>query len=449
MQSLESECAVLGCVMDYPDALEKVGRLKPEHFSHQIHAEVFAELTRRIDVGLPVDAVTLAPWWKGAPHRVELCETGFYLADLMREAPVPESVSAYADQVIETAERRALAEIGGTLKAQAENQDVVPNDALEAAERELAGLAETGPGQRTTTSASMALEAALRDTKRGIPTGWADMDRKFLGWRDGRLYIAAGRPGMGKSLFGAAAALDVARRGIPVAFVSLEMSAGELAVRLAATLSGIPYSEIERSGVPQGRMDDFRQAREMIESLPFTIIDMPGANVAGIRNALRRLDRDMQRRTNRGLGFVCVDYLGLMSPPDPRMSIYEGVTKNSQQLKQLARQLKVPILVLAQLNRSVEQRTDKHPMLSDLRDSGSIEQDADTVFGLYREAYYAQQQDIDELDEGELGEYMRKLESMALDVELLKQRGGSTGRVKLYCDPATGIITNMDQRGVA
>jgi replicative DNA helicase len=170
------------------------------------------------------------------------------------------------------------------------------------------------------------------------------------------------------------------------------------------------------------------------------------ASVASIRSALRRLDRDLRRRNGAGLALACVDYLGLVAAPERGMGLYEATTKNSQALKGMARELGLPVLVLAQLSRAVESRTDKHPQLSDLRDSGAIEQDADAVFGLYREAYYALQ---DEPGEGagaeELLEHQRKQASRALDVDILKQRGGETGRVKLYCDPATGEIADMER----
>ena len=438
--TLETEQAVLGGLLDGAD----VPRLDAHHFGEAIHGELFQELKRRAQADIPRDAISMKAWWSAKPYAAELDADYPYLADLQRNAPPHESVQAYADQVKADHDRRELAQIGKMMASQCD-ADEDPKTVLEDAERQLAGLAET-TGQRKTVSASMALEAALRERGDGIPSGWSDLDKRFNGWRPGRLYIAAGRPGMGKSLFGAGSALNVARRGKPVAFVSLEMSAEEVSVRLAAALSGIPYSQIEREGVWPDDEDKFHAARDIIHHLPFTILDMPGASVGAIRNAVRRLDRDAKRRGGDGLAFVCVDYLGLVAPPERGMGLYEATTRNSQHLKQMARELGLPVMVLAQLSRAVEQRQDKHPMLSDLRDSGAIEQDADAVFALYREAYYAQQQDVDELDQGELAEHMRKLESKALDVDVLKQRGGATGRVKLYCDPATGEILDMNRR---
>lgn len=435
--SVQNEQAVLGGLLDGAD----VPRADEHYFAEPIHQELFAELKRRAETDVPRDAVSMKAWWSAKPYAAEMDADHPYLAELQFNAPSHESVQAYADQVKADHDRRELAQIGKTMASQCE-ADEDPKTVLEDAERQLAGLAET-TGQRKTVSVSMALEAALRERGDGIPSGWSDLDKRFNGWRSGRLYIAAGRPGMGKSLFGAGCALNVARRGTPVAFVSLEMSAEEVSVRLAAALSGIPYSQIEREGVWPDDEQKLNAARDIIQRLPFTILDMPGASVGSIRNAVRRLDREHKRKGGPGLGFVCVDYLGLVAPPERGMGLYEATTRNSQALKQTARELGLPVMVLAQLSRAVEQRADKHPMLSDLRDSGAIEQDADCVFALYREAYYAQQQDVDELEAGELEEHMRKLESKALDVDVLKQRGGATGRVKLWCNPATGEILDL------
>lgn len=443
--SIETEQAVLGGLLDGAD----VPRLDAAHFAEAVHQELFAELKRRAEADIPRDAVSLQAWWKAKPYAAELDADHPYLADLQYGAPAHESVQAYADQVKAAHDRREIAQIGKTMAAQCE-ADEDPKTVLEDAERQLAGLAETS-GQRKTVSVSMALEAALRERSDGIPSGWSDLDKRFNGWRPGRLYIAAGRPGMGKSLFGAACALNAARRGKPVAFVSLEMSAEEVSVRLAAALSGIPYSQIEREGIWPDDQARFGNAKDTIDRLPFTILDMPGASVGAIRNAVRRLDRDAKRRGGDGLAFVCVDYLGLVAPPERGMGLYEATTRNSQHLKQMARELGLPVMVLAQLSRAVEQRQDKHPMLSDLRDSGAIEQDADAVFALYRDAYYAKQEGAPDCHPTEPAflEWEERCASRQFDVTLLKQRGGETGLVALYCNPATGEIRDIQRSDVA
>lgn len=442
--SIETEQAVLGGLIDGAD----IPPLRAEHFSEGPHQAIFAEIQRRADKGMARDCISLNDWWTALPFASELDEPFPYLAELQREAPIHESVPAYATEVRAAYDRRELSQVGKALVEQCE-AGTDPKEIVEAAERELAGLAET-TSTRKTVSAIMALETALRERGQGLPTGWRDLDHKFMGWRGGRLYIGAGRPGMGKSLFGGAAALNVARSGKPAAFVSLEMSAEEVSVRLAAALSGIAYSEIERHGISRENEARFVQARDIMESLPFTILDMPGASVGSIRNALRRLSRDMTRRGGDGLAFACVDYLGLISAPEARMGLYEATTRNSQSLKQMARELDLPVLVLSQLSRQVEQRGDKRPMLSDLRDSGAIEQDADAVFSLYRDAYYAAQEEPDcNPGEPDFIAWQERVKSRELEVGILKQRGGETGPVTLYCDPATGIIRDMGRRDVA
>ena len=443
--SIQVEQAVLGAMIVGVDTPEQI---QAEHFYDGCHADLFQEITRRRAIDAPADPLALETWWKAKPYAAEM---EGYLWELIDLAAPAASVAAYAKEIRQAAQRRVLKEIGDSLAHCALDLDTEPGEALEDAERQLAGLAETGANRRMITSAGMSLRAALQNRTPGTPSGWQDFDRIFQGWRDGRLYIGAGRPGMGKSLFGGGAALEMARRSKPAAFVSLEMSHEEVSVRLAASLSGVPYSQIERIGVQRHQEEAFGRAMETLDSLPFTVIDQPGASVASIRNTLRHIDRDMQRRMDQGLAFVCVDYLGLIAPPERGMGIYEATTKNSQMLKIMARELDLPVLCLAQLNRGVEQRSDKHPMLSDLRDSGAIEQDADAVFGLYREAYYAQQDGPPDChhDEPEYLDWERAMTSKRLDVTILKQRGGETGMCSLYCDPATGFIRTFERGDAA
>lgn len=444
--SIETEQAVLGGLLDGAD----VPRLEAYHFADTVHQELFAELKRRAEADIPRCAVSMNAWWKAKPYAAELDDPHPYLADLQYNAPAHESVQAYADQVKAAHDRRELAQIGKTMAAQCE-ADEDPKTVLEDAERQLAGLADTGVTTRRVVSLSMAVREALQNPEVGHKTGWADLDRKFNGWLPEELYYAAGRPGMGKSLFGGACALSMARRGIPSAFVSLEMGAGQAGLRFASMLSGVPYRTIKRREMTADQERKLGDVMDLVDRLPLTIMDIPGASVAAVRNMLRRLDRDMKRRSDRGLGFVCLDYLGYLAQPHAgHMSLNEKTTANSGALKQMARELKLPVLVLAQLNRAVEQRGDKHPMLSDLRDSGSIEQDADVVFGLYRDAYYAEAEEPDchESDPAYL-KWQERVTSRDLDVDILKNRDGETGRVVLYCDPATGEIRDYDHRSVA
>jgi len=446
VHSLESEAAVLGALMWGEGAFEHCARLLPEHFHDPVHQALYVELKRRNDASRPVDAASLRDWWRADEARTALDGDTPYLADLMRDVPENDSVQAYADQVREYAERRRLVEIGRALTAQAENTELAPRDALEASERDLASLAETGSTGRKVVSLSMALRDALNSPTQGAPTGWADLDRSFNGWIPEELVIAAGRPGMGKSLFGAGCVLNQAKRGVPSVFISLEMGAGQAAVRFASMLCGVPYRTIKRREMTPEQAHALRSVMDRVDELPITIIDMPGAKVPAIRNALRRLDRDMQRRLGRGLGFVCLDYLGYLEAPSPGMSKNDEVAANSKALKMTARELKLPMLVLCQLNRGVEQRTDKHPMMSDLRDSGAIEQDADAIFGLYRDAYYAEREEPDcHPSEPEYLDWQKRVVSKTLDVDILKNRDGETARVVLYCDPATGQIENYEE----
>jgi len=448
LHNLEAEQALLGALMDQPESFEAVAdRLAAESFYDPVHGRIYEAIKARVEAAALGDAVGV---FQRLGDDAGLAELGGaeYLGKLQLDAPSAVTAPAYCDLVTEAAQRRKLKALAQTLTEEAEAAEVTPQAAQERAEAALAASAGTSAERRVMT-ASFALDAALKSRDAGMATGWADLDRAFLGWRKGRLYIAAGRPGMGKSLFGAHAALNVARAGGPVAFVSLEMSAEEVALRLAGAVSGLAYSEIERGVRDEAMARAVSAAQETLHDLPYTILDMPGAGVGAIRARLRRLDRESVRARGRGLALVVIDYMGLMgSESRAQASIYEQATEKSNGLKHMARALDLPVLCLSQLNRQVEQRSDKRPMLADLRDSGAVEQDADAVFGLFRDAYYAAQEPAREDAAEELARIDRA-GRRELDLIILKQRHGRTGAVRLFCDPATGRIASYDERSAA
>lgn len=436
-----AEQAVLGCVMNGAEG----PHLTAEHFSDPVHGELWRELLRREAKGLPRDPVSLRDWWQSKPWQ-ELDTEGPYLARLALESPTEDTVRVYADQVREYARRRNLASIADALKSQAQNESADPSESLETAERALSELAETGASKRKMYTAGDAFRQGLRDVGQGASTGWKSLDKSFLGWKRGRYYIIAGRPGMGKSLMGAACALNVARRGIPVLFASLEMPAEDLAIRLGSAVSGVPYSDIERGNLQPGDSDRLSNAADTLDRLPFSIAGIPGASVAALRNMARRHDRECQRTLNKRLGMLVVDYLGLLSGNG--RSRYEDVTDISIALKQISLELEIPVVCLAQLSRKVEERPDKRPMMSDLRDSGGIEQDADAIMLLYRDAYYANQEQ-EPSDPGKAMVWHDRRSSKTLEVCIAKQRGASTALVTMFCDPATGDIADLEHRSAA
>jgi replicative DNA helicase len=430
-----AEQAVLGCLLNGAEP----PYLTPEHFHDPVHAELWLELVRRDAKGLPRDPISMREWWQSHPWQ-ELDKEAPYLARLALDAPTEDSVKAYADSVREHSTRRNLASICEALKMQSGAEGADPQAALEAAEKALSELADTGSVRKRMTSAGDAFRAGLKQVGQGASTGWKSLDKAFLGWKRGRYYIIAGRPGMGKSLMGAGCALNVAKRGIPVLFASLEMPAEDLAIRLASAVSGVPYSSIERGELMPGDSDKLHAASDALDRLPFAIAGIPGASVAALRNLTRRHDREVQRTTGKRLGMLVVDYLGLLSGNG--RSRYEDVTDISIALKQLSLELEIPVVCLAQLSRRVEERTDKRPMMSDLRDSGGIEQDADAILLLYRDAYYANQEQ-EPGDPVKAMEWASRRESKVLEVAIAKQRGAGTRTVELYCDPATGQIADM------
>lgn len=351
------------------------------------------------------------------------------------------ALSEYAKLIRAEARKRRLREACAELVARVDHDaSAEPDDLTAELEARLAEVGGARGGGARTVSFEQATRAAFEEDARGRPTGFAALDRAFNGWAPGRLYIGAGRPGAGKTLFAAAAALNVARAGGSVLFFSLEMPVAEMARRLISPIIKTPYRDLERR---RFKSEDVEQALDFAAAHDVEIVHAGGASVATIRSVTRRAFREADAGRRAPPALVIVDYLGRLRPTRPNMSPYEATSEISRDAKDLALELQVPVLAMAQLNRQVESRQEKRPMLADLRDSGSIEQDADAVLGLYRPAYYARAERDDEFLTGPSAVERaiareRAANSKLLEVLILKQRSGETGSVELWMDPATG-----------
>jgi replicative DNA helicase len=387
---------------------------------------------------------------------------GQYLARLAAEATTIINAQDYGRTIYELAQRRDLIGIGTDMVNVAFDApvDFAPRAQIEDAERRLYELAETGRydggfqrfAQALTVAVDMAAKAFQRDGKlSGIATGLRDLDIKMGGLQPSDLVIIAGRPGMGKTAlatkiaFGAAKALMAEARltdpnGIAkatVAIFSLEMSSEQLATRLLSEEARISGDRIRRGDIGQKDFDKFVQVSREISGLPIQIDDTPAITMSALRTRCRRLKR------TKGLALVIIDYLQLMRPaagtrPENRVLEISMIT---QGLKALAKELSVPVMALSQLSRQVENRDDKRPQLSDLRESGSIEQDADAVMFVYRDEYYLEQKMPKEIAfEGSSDKFnaamdewqqrMSKAHNRA-DLIIAKQRHGPTGTIPL------------------
>ena len=399
--NLQAEQNFLGALLLDNDILDRVNvQLRPEHFYDPLHMQIFEAATRLIGRAQLANPVTLRTFFHD--------HAGFgddgpasYLGDLVDGVISISEAKDYADIIHQAYLRRELVRISDNVIHDAQNPDIeIPAQTqIEAAEQHLFNLAEDDTAEQGLKSFDLVLSETISIAETatkteghlsGVSTGLTGLNNLLGGLHKSDLLILAGRPAMGKTAlatniaFHAATTTKTDETAVPVAFFSLEMSAEQLGIRILAERSGLDSENIRR-----GRMNDREflslvEASEQIAKAPFYIDDTPALSVSQMASRARRLKR------TKGLGLIVVDYLQLLqaqigSRPENRV---QEISNISRSLKSLAKELDVPVLALSQLSRAVEQREDKHPNLADLRESGSIEQDADVVMFVYREEYY-------------------------------------------------------------
>ncbi len=472
--NVQAEQALLGALLANNKAFERVAEfLAAEHFADPVHGRIFQAIQRRVDSGQLADAVTLRVEFE---HTGVLDEVGgtAYLGQLLTAMVGIINAGEYGRAIHDAWLRRELIDIGEETvnNAFGADQELDGGKQVEAAEQRLFELADRGgqPGGFIVfhQALTMAIQGAERAFHRsghvsGLSTGLRDLDQKMGGLHPSDLMIVAGRPGMGKTAlatkiaFGAARALLAEARGddpnrVPkgsVAFFSLEMSAEQLALRLLAEEARVSGDNIRRGQINQKDFDRFVQVSREIAGLPLHIDEMPGISVAALRTRCRRLKR------TQGLSLVVVDYLQLMRPSagtKPENRVLE-ISQFTQGLKAIAKELAVPVIALSQLSRAVESREDKRPQLSDLRESGTIEQDADCVMFVYRDEYYLQQRapkqmgfDSDDKFHAASDKWQQDMERVHNRAEVLieKNRHGPTGKIDLLFEGEFTRFADLD-----
>jgi replicative DNA helicase len=456
-QNVEAEAALLGALMVDNRLVEDVQlKLRSDHFFEPLHGRIYESILRMTDANRVANPVTLKPIFDSDEAMKEVGGPA-YLAQLTGSGAAVIGARDFAQQIYDLALLRALVGVGRDLVEGAldTSEDVAPLAQIERAETELYKVAEEGGAEGKAVSFAEATKEALQMAERalnsgghlsGMTTGLESLNTKIGGLHKSDLIIVAGRPGMGKSALGTNIGFSAAKRflqdsedgiepeksaGAPVALFSLEMSADQLATRMLAEQSGISSENLRMGKITQQEFRQLARAASELQSLPLYIDDTPGLTIAALRTRARRLKRQ------KGVGLIVVDYLQLLqgtgrSSNDNRVN---EISEISRGLKQLAKELNVPVIGLSQLSRAVEQREDKRPQLSDLRESGSIEQDADIVLFIYREDYYlaAKQPGDDHPDFAAWQEEMARAYGRA-EVIVAKQRHGSTGKVRLKFD---------------
>ncbi|HZR72203.1 replicative DNA helicase [Bradyrhizobium sp.] len=463
--NIEAEQSLLGAILVNNDAFYRVSDfLEPKHFFEPIHQTIFetsASLIRMGKVATPVTLKTFLP----ADTDLGGVTVGQYLARLAAEATTIINAQDYGRTIYELSLRRDLIRIGEDMVNVAFDApvDFAPRNQIEDAERRLYELAESGRydggfqkfSQALTVAVDMAAKAFQRDGKlSGIATGLRDLDIKMGGLQPSDLIVLAGRPGMGKTALATNIAYNIAKahqdelqadgtrktvNGGIVGFFSCEMSAEQLATRIIAERTGIPSSNIRRGGIAESDFEKIRDASIEMQSLPFYVDETGGLSIAQLMARARRLKRQ------KGLDLLVVDYIQLLQGSSKRSdNRVQEVTEITTSLKALAKELAVPIIALSQLSRQVESRDDKRPQLSDLRESGSIEQDADVVMFVFREEYYlAMKQPVPGTDDHikwqtEMDRALGKAE-----VIIGKQRHGPTGTVELQFESSVTRFGNL------
>jgi len=456
-QNVEAEAALLGALMIDNRLVEDVQlKLKPHHFFESLHGRIYEAILKLTDSNRVANPVTLRPLFEGDESIKEVGGPA-YLAQLTGSGAAVIGARDFAGQVYDLALLRALIGVGRDLVEGAldTSEVVAPLAQIERAESALYSVAEEGGAEGRAKSFSDATRDALEIAEKalnsgghlsGLTTGIDGINSKVGGLHNSDLVILAGRPGMGKTSLATNIAFAAAQRfardledgieaaksaGAPTAFFSLEMSADQLATRILAEQSGISSENLRMGKISQQEFRQLARAAGELQSLPLYIDDTPGLTIAALRTRARRLKRQ------KGIGFVVVDYLQLLqgSGRGSNDNRVQEISEISRGLKQLAKELEVPVLALSQLSRAVEQREDKRPQLSDLRESGSIEQDADMVWFVYRGDYYlaAKKPDDDHPDFAAWREEMDRIYGRA-DLIVAKQRHGSTGTVRMKFD---------------
>jgi replicative DNA helicase len=452
--NIEAEQALLGAVLVNNEALYRVSDfLEPQHFFEPIHQQIYdisRSLIRTGKLASPVTLKTFLP----AETDIAGLTLAQYLARLAAEATTIINAVDYGRTVYDLAIRRELITIGEDMVNVAFDApvDFAPGDQIEDAERRLYELAEVGRYgggfQRFETALTTAIDMAARAYQRegklsGLATGLKDLDSKMGGLQPSDLIIVAGRPGMGKTALATNIAYNIAKahraevqadgtmksvNGGIVGFFSCEMSAEQLATRILAEQTRIASSMIRRGGIKQEEFDRIRDYTIELEHLPLYVDETGGLSISQLTARARRLKRQ------KGLDLIVVDYIQLLQGSGKRGNDnrVQEVTEITTSLKALAKELNIPVIALSQLSRQVESRDDKHPQLSDLRESGSIEQDADVVLFVYREEYYLQNKEPKPGSaEHEKWQLEMELALGKAEVIIAKQRHGPTGTVRL------------------
>jgi replicative DNA helicase len=463
--NIEAEQQLIGAILTNNELYDRVASIvRAEHFFDPVHRRIWEVAEARIQKNALASPVTLKAFLED-DEGLRALGGPAYLARLAGAAIAPFAARDYAQMLHDLAVRRELIALGRDISARAAAVDVdsEPAEQIVEAEQRLYKLAEQGRSESGFQSFLKAVTDAVNIANlayqregglAGLSTGLVDLDRKLGGLHKSDLVILAGRPSMGKTSLATNIAFNIAKayrrgrrpdgtegavEGGVVGFFSLEMSAEQLAARVLSEASQVPSEQIRRGDMTEAEFRRFVEAAKALEACPLYIDDTPALPIAQLAARARRLKR------THGLDVLFVDYLQLVRPASSRDSRVNEVSEITQGLKAIAKELDIPVVALSQLSRQVESREDKRPQLSDLRESGSIEQDADVVMFVFREEYYKEREKPGDHDLERLAKWQEEMERLHGRAEVIigKQRHGPIGTVELAFEGRFTRFSNL------
>ncbi|PCJ17234.1 MAG: replicative DNA helicase [Candidatus Cloacimonadota bacterium] len=439
-QNLDAEESVLATLLAFPeDCFDQIqASLEPEHFYRKIHQVIYKASKDLSIKSRKIDYITIAEELKSSRIFNDAGGTA-YLDKLMSIIPSSSNYMSYVQIIVEKASKRQLIEAANFILSESYEEKVPVTELLEQAENQIFSIGKTSDDKFSKHAEYYAEEAwdfiteavANKGGTSGVSSGLADLDKLTMGFQESDMIVIGARPSMGKTAFVLQLCKNIAiDQKLPLVMYSLEMPGRQLMNRIFSCMTKINGSKlITGDSLSQTEVKALMKAQGQVSSSPLYINDTGSMTIYDIKNDLRRVRKSLQDKDEKAkIEMVVIDYLGLIRSSDPKMSEYDSITKISQELKAVGKEFKVPIIVLSQLSRNVESRSDKRPMMSDLRSSGAIEQDADLIMFLYRDEYYNPNAD----------ESKGKAE-----IIVAKHRNGPTGIVHLAFDKNNASFYNM------
>ena len=444
--NIEAEQSVIGSILISNEIFDEISMIvNSKNFYDPMHQKIFGAIEKLIYSGMLANPITLKNYFEKEKDEINVPD---YLIKITKFSTSSRQTTEYSKLIYDLFVKRELIKISENIidTAKLNDLDKDGQSIIENFEKSLFDLAEKGSFSSSLVkfdeAMKMTIEMASNAYKNdegivGVPTGLTDLDDRLGGLHKSDLLIIAGRPSMGKTALATNIAFNAAKkiqedgRKSTIAFFSLEMSSEQLSTRILAEQSRIRSNDIRRGRISEDQFDKFIETSKNISELPLYIDETPAISIAALSNRARRIKRLY------GLDMVVVDYIQLMRAANFRDGRVQEISEITQGLKALAKELAVPVLALSQLSRAVEQRDDKKPQLADLRESGSIEQDADVVMFVFREAYYLERKEPQPATVDH-AEWQSKMNDVANRAEIIigKQRHGPTGNVFLEFEPA-------------